>query len=98
MLWVRSIQRKEISDTLPEQKQQQVTNLISEKQGRSITIQDRSGKLADGQAIIKNYTIMGLVATMQSWAAINILSAIATLVWLFFIIGNKSNVRAIVKF
>ena len=57
---------------------QLVKDLTSEKQGRSSTIQDKSGKylteekkrfLADGQNIAQNCTTMRFVETTQYWTA-----------------------------
>ena len=58
---------------------QLVKDLISEKQGRSSTIQDKSGKYvtekkrfsADGQNIAQNCTTMRVVVTTQYWTAAN---------------------------
>ena len=56
---------------------QLVKDLISEKQGKSLTNQDESGKClteenemsADGQNIAQNCTTMIVVETMQYWTA-----------------------------
>ena len=52
---------------------QLVKDLTSEKQGRSSTIQDKSGKKtrfsADGQHIAQNCTTMTVVETVQYWTA-----------------------------
>ena len=52
---------------------QLVKDLTSEKQGRSSTIQDKSGKKtrfsADGQNIAQNCTTMRVVETVQYWTA-----------------------------
>ena len=56
---------------------QLMNDLTSEKQGRSSTIQDKSGKClteekeisADGQNIGQNCTTMRVVETTQYWAA-----------------------------
>ena len=50
---------------------QLVKGLTSEKQSRSLTIQDRSGNKkfsADGQNIAQNCTTIRVVVTMQFWA------------------------------
>ena len=60
---------------------QLVKDLTSEKQGRSSTIQDKSGKCltllkkkrfsADGQNIAQNCTTMRVVETTQYWTAVS---------------------------
>ena len=58
---------------------QLVKDLTSEKQGRSSSIQDRSGNVlpknmrfsADGQNIAQNCTIMRVVVTMLYWTAVS---------------------------
>ena len=58
---------------------QQVKDLTAEKQGRSSTIQDRSGKCliekqkfsADGQNIAQDCTTMRVMVTTQYWTAVS---------------------------
>ena len=82
--WI-GVQREETETFLNKKKNrkrvyQLVKNLTSEKQGKSSTIQDKSGKClteekkrfsADGQNIAQNCTTMRVVETTQCWTATN---------------------------